>query len=201
VPAVTGTGTVIGLRERRKVATRAALHEAAVQLAVERGFDRVTVEAIADRAGVSRRTFSNYFASKEEALFHGDTERLGKMLELVRAEPGDMAPWSVLTRVAERLIGEWGGDLDPAELARRRELLRDPALVVPRDSAYTRMEAGLADELARRLTGRDTELRARVLAATFLATLRVAIHHWIDHPEGALLTQVRTALRHGAHAP
>src|SRR5919206_78804 len=111
-----------GLRERKKVATREGLHEAAVQLAVEQGIDRVTVEAIADRAGVSRRTFSNYFASKEEALFHGDAERLGGVLDLVRAEPAELPPWSVLSRVAERLIAEWGDDLDPAELARRRDL-------------------------------------------------------------------------------
>jgi AcrR family transcriptional regulator len=186
---------VAGLRERKKMATREALHEAAVQLAVEQGFDRVTVEAIADRAGVSRRTFSNYFASKEEALFSGDAERLGRVVELVRAEPADMAPWSVLGRVAEQLVGEWGEDLDPAELARRRELLRDPTLVVHQNAAYTRLEAALAEELERRLTGPTAQLRARLLAASFLATLRVAVHFWIDHPQGSLLAQVETALR------
>ena len=184
-----------GLRERKKVATREALHDAAVQLAVEQGFDRVTVEAIADRAGVSRRTFSNYFASKEEALFHGDADRLGSMLDLVRAEPAETAPWAVLTRVAARLIGEWGDDPDPHELGRRRELLRDPGLVVHQNAAYTRLEAALAAELESRLTGELGELRARLLAATFLATLRVAIHSWIDHPEGSLVARVDTALR------
>jgi AcrR family transcriptional regulator len=58
----------VGLRERKKTATRQALHEAAVRLAVERGVDNVTIEAIADAASVSRRTFSNYFAGKEQAL-------------------------------------------------------------------------------------------------------------------------------------
>jgi AcrR family transcriptional regulator len=195
------SGELLGLRERKKVATRDALHEAAVQLAVEQGFDRVTVEAIADRVGVSRRTFSNYFTSKEEALFHGDAERLATVLDLVRGEPEDLAPWAVLTRVAESLMGEWREDLDPSELARRRTLLRDPSVVVHQDTAYTQLEAGLAAELARRLTGRDPELRARVLAATFLATLRVAIHHWIDNPQGSLLTRVQTALRLAAPAP
>ena len=57
-----------GLRERKKAATRQALHEAAVRLAIAHGPDRITVEAVADEAGVSRRTFSNYFANKEEAL-------------------------------------------------------------------------------------------------------------------------------------
>src|SRR5262245_3983248 len=57
-----------GLRERKKVATRRALGIAAMRLAVERGLDNVLVEDIADAAGVSARTFNNYFASKNEAI-------------------------------------------------------------------------------------------------------------------------------------
>src|SRR3954468_1297252 len=76
-----------GLRERKKAATRHALHEAAVRLAIAHGPARVTVEAIADEAGVSRRTFSNYFANKEEALLYGDHQRIRAMVEMVRARP------------------------------------------------------------------------------------------------------------------
>ena len=62
------------LRERKKEATRRALYEAVLELAVAKGFDAVTVEAVADRANVSRRTFSNYFPNKEAAEIAG---RLG----------------------------------------------------------------------------------------------------------------------------
>src|SRR5580698_6176379 len=57
-----------GLRERKKVATRKALGMAAMRLAVERGLEHVLVEDIAEAAGVSARTFNNYFASKYEAI-------------------------------------------------------------------------------------------------------------------------------------
>ena len=57
-----------GLRERKKVATRQALGVAAMRLAIERGLDNVLVEDIAEAAGVSARTFNNYFASKYEAI-------------------------------------------------------------------------------------------------------------------------------------
>ncbi len=57
-----------GLREAKKQATREALREAALRLAVERGPDQVRVEDIASAAGVSPRTYNNYFASREQAI-------------------------------------------------------------------------------------------------------------------------------------
>lgn len=186
-----------GLRERKKAATRLAMHEAALRLAAHDGLDHVTVEAIADAANVSRRTFSNYFSSKEEALFHGDAERMRRMLELVRDQPAAAAPWTALTRAAERLVAEVG-EPDPAWLAQRRRLLAHPGLVAHQVAAYTTIESELAGELVSRLDGADVDLRSRVLAGTFLATVRVATQHWIDHPHGPLLDTVRAALQHAA---
>lgn len=56
------------LRERKKAETWGALHEAAASLALQHGVDQTTVEAIASRAGVSPRTFFNYFEVKEDAI-------------------------------------------------------------------------------------------------------------------------------------
>lgn len=57
-----------GLRERKKSATKDALSNAALDLALAHGLDAVTAEAIAEQAGVSTRTFHNYFSSKEAAV-------------------------------------------------------------------------------------------------------------------------------------
>jgi AcrR family transcriptional regulator len=81
---------------------------AAVDLVAAHGFDGVTVEAIADATMVSRRTFSNYFAGKEEALLRGDRERVRRLLELVHARPDGEAPWDALVRAAGQLVGENG---------------------------------------------------------------------------------------------
>lgn len=57
-----------GLRERKKADTKNALSRAAVELAIERGLEAVTANAIAEAANVSTRTFHNYFSSKEQAI-------------------------------------------------------------------------------------------------------------------------------------
>ncbi|GAA0794324.1 TetR/AcrR family transcriptional regulator [Spirilliplanes yamanashiensis] len=189
-----------GLRERKKAATRQALHEAALRLAAEHGFERVTVEAIADAADVSRRTFSNYFSSKEEAFFHGDSARLRRMLELLRERPAGEDPWTALGAAAEQLTAEVRGEPDPGWLALRRRVRAHPVLLAHQVAAYTVVERELAAEIARRGPG-STALRARVLAATFLTTLRVATQHWIEHPEGTLLAVLREALTAAAPAP
>ncbi|OHV03764.1 TetR family transcriptional regulator [Mycobacterium talmoniae] len=58
----------IGLRERKKFATKEALSRAALELTIDRGLDATTAEAIAEAAGVSTRTFHNYFSNKEDAV-------------------------------------------------------------------------------------------------------------------------------------
>jgi AcrR family transcriptional regulator len=62
------TTTRTGLRERKRAQTRRRLEEAAIGLALHDGLGKVTIEAISERADVSRRTFFNYFDSKDDAI-------------------------------------------------------------------------------------------------------------------------------------
>lgn len=64
----TGAAPAVGRREQQRRATLLALHDAAVALLTEQGYDAATITSISDRAGVSRRTFFNYYASKDEAI-------------------------------------------------------------------------------------------------------------------------------------
>ncbi|UVO11419.1 TetR/AcrR family transcriptional regulator [Mycobacterium sp. SVM_VP21] len=91
-----------GLRERKKADTRRALSDAALQLMFERGLDNVTREDIAALAGVSTRTFSNYFATKFEALAYRQTERLRRGVALLRQRPAEEPLWTSLT---EAILG------------------------------------------------------------------------------------------------
>lgn len=196
-----------GLRERKKDATREALHEAAVRLAVDHGLDRLTVEAIADAANVSRRTFSNYFANKEEALLHREEVRLRLLVDLVAARPASESAWTALAAAVEELACERRDD--PAWPTQIQLLRAHPSLHGRRTATFVATEEALAALVADRLerdapqpvpparaaqARRDVLLRSRLLASTALMTLRIATHCWIDEPDAPLCDVVREAL-------
>jgi AcrR family transcriptional regulator len=125
-----------GLRERKKLDTRRALSDAALTLAFERGFESVTREAIADLAGVSLRTFNNYFTGKYEALAYRQTERLRRSIDVLRQRPLDEPLW---TSITESVLGPLEEDMAEAdseekkvpsrqELAEVRKLLFRPEI-------------------------------------------------------------------------
>src|SRR5437899_11090655 len=71
---------------------RSRLEQAALQLFRERGFDQSTVAEIAERAGLTERTFFRHFADKREVLFGGAGEMRDVLLSAVRAAPDSEAP-------------------------------------------------------------------------------------------------------------
>ena len=177
------------MRERKKAATRRALHEAAVALTLEHGLDRVTVEAIADAAMVSRRTFSNYFGGKEQALLYDDRCQMDRLVGMVRARPAADSAWQALTAAAVELCADLG---DPQRLARMRALRRHPSLLSEQIALFAATETDLAEAVAARLAAPDP-LRARLMAAAYMAALRVASHRWLEHPDDVPLTGEVTA--------
>jgi AcrR family transcriptional regulator len=89
-------------RERKKQATRQALHEAAFGLVEENGLAAVTVEAIADRADVATRTFFNYFSAKEDAVLDRDPGRPEAVRQALLERPEAEDALTALRRVMDR---------------------------------------------------------------------------------------------------
>jgi AcrR family transcriptional regulator len=88
-----------GLRERKKADTRRALSDAALNLAFERGVENVTRDEIASLAGVSLRTFNNYFSGKYEALAYRQAERMRRGITALQQRPADEPLWTSITHV------------------------------------------------------------------------------------------------------
>ncbi len=172
----------LGLRERKKEATRLALHRAAVQLSIEHGFDQVTVEAIADDAQVSRRTFSNYFANKEDAVLWTDVRRAERLVLLVAERPAGEPAWTALSGAAEQLLAE--RDTDP-EWNRQLRLLRShPILLARQVATLAAAERALAEAISRRLEDDpDQDVLARLMASTLLSAVRITLQTSVDQPE------------------
>jgi AcrR family transcriptional regulator len=166
----------LGLRERKKLGTRWALSDAALELALERGLDNVTREDIANRAGVSLRTFNNYFAGKYEAVAFRQIDRTRQSLAAFRARPADEPLWSAITQaMLEPLEAEGAADVRPTpdELVVLRDLMsaRDLRAALTKD-----LFADWVDAIAER-TGTDPahDMYPRLVTAVIRAVGETAM--------------------------
>lgn len=133
-------------RERNQRDTWNAVHDAAFFLARDEGLSSATVETIASRAGVSRRTFFNYFPSKEDAILGTRTPRLDDVVvqRLISSQEDE------LTRTVHAFVAVLRTSLTQATAVRRREILaQHPGLRSRLVQLLTQVE-GLAREAAER---------------------------------------------------
>ncbi|MEV8442376.1 TetR/AcrR family transcriptional regulator [Actinosynnema sp. NPDC051121] len=177
-----------GLRERKKLATRTALADAALRLCVAHGLDGVTVEQLATEAGVSLRTFFNYFSSKEEAVVAGDVATAAAFVRAFADRPADEP---VLEALRAALVDVVPDRIDPERVAQLRALRRTPALLPYQIAAFAVQERELAAAVAARV-GVDpaTDLYPAMFAATVMATLRVVVGWWLDAVERPELSEL-----------
>ncbi|MFB7932050.1 TetR/AcrR family transcriptional regulator [Streptomyces sp. NPDC056039] len=170
-----------GLRERKKRATREALREAALRLAVERGPDQVRVEDIAEAAGVSPRTYNNYFASREQAIVSAvAADREARIAAAVAARPAGVRLADAVTEaVVEQYTNTGEREQRALLLITTRTALRDAFLDTAAD-----IELPLAAVIAERL-GDAGAHTARVLAASVAAAVRIALEGWLRPAETA----------------
>ncbi|MCC5574349.1 MULTISPECIES: TetR/AcrR family transcriptional regulator [Microtetraspora] len=166
------------LRARNKQATREAISHAALRLAIEQGphgLALVRVHDIATAAGVSPRTYNNYFSSREEAIcsFQADqSRRAGKAL---RSRPAD----EPLDQAVIAAVIELYTDPEP-DKAGLRMIMSTPELEGEALKAFTMAEGPLAEAIAAR-TGTDAgrDLFPAVTAAAVAGAIRVAGRHWL----------------------
>ncbi len=185
-----------GLRERKKAATRHALAFAAMRLAIERGLDNVHPDDIAAEAGVSTRTFNNYFASKYEAICALAMERGRVVGSALRGRPADEPLLDAIT--AAVLVPYQGGDQAPGRewIEGVRLMVGSPAL----RGEYLRIQYAAQEELAAAIsdrTGADasTSMYPAVIAGAVTAAVHVALDRWLSaDPPTAIAPLIRLAL-------
>ncbi|MEV6873422.1 TetR family transcriptional regulator [Amycolatopsis sp. NPDC051128] len=184
----------LGLRQRKKLDTRKALSDAAVELMYERGLENVVREDIAARAGVSVRTFSNYFATKYDAVAYRNGDRIRRSAALLRTRPVQEPLW---TAIAEALIEPLRADAAPFGPPTREQLI-----ALRKSSATPEMQAAVAratsddlvDAIAER-TGTDPDdLYPRLVAGVTLSAVNAVLTRYVHSDSPVMvITQLREA--------
>ena len=158
-----------------------------MQLALEHGVENVTVEQISDAADVARRTFFNYFSTKEEAVVAGDSARGDVLVERFRSRPDSESVLSALRAAVLALFD----DLTTGDKREELKMLRrSPSLLPHQLAAYATTERKLAVAIAERIgestpegeppEERVVSLYPTLVAATTMAGARVAMQRWTD---------------------
>lgn len=191
------------MRRQKKVATFTALRSSAIRLAQANGPSAITVEDICADAGVSTRTFFNYFTCKDEAFIGVDDEHLAAITQAVTNRPPHEAPLAAVADVLGRLIGKTTATGVWREQAL---LLREyPALMARVHESSIAIVAALAAGLSARLERPRNDPYIQVVSATAMSAYNVALRIWLDEPSGAdpsaTLDSVIAYLRNGFEPP
>jgi AcrR family transcriptional regulator len=175
------TATPPSRRQEHKARTASALQQAALALFAENGYDETTTDEIAERAGVSPRTFFRYFPTKDAVLFAGSYGWYQTFTEHFLAQPAKLSD----VEAAHRTLVE----LAP-ELARRRKSLGLYERAVAssatlRGGVQDHVQediATLAEAISQRRGLDEPDESCRLLAAVVLVTYRRAVLRWLAGP-------------------
>src|SRR6478609_7666409 len=167
---------------------RGRLEEAALELYTERGFDETTVAEIAERAGLTERTFFRHFADKREVLFGGSDAVRDALVEAVAGAP---EPASPLAAVGEGLMAF----AEVLETERGRTFARRRQRIISSNDELREREliklatwaTALADALRRR--GVD-DATARLAAEVGMAVFKAAFERWVATTRGPKLPEL-----------
>ena len=179
---------------RRPATTRAELAQVALAMFTERGFDETTVEDIAAAAGIGRRTFFRYFASKNDVVW-GDFEH-GLVALRARLAAGDPGR-PLLDELREAVLAF--NQLDASEVPWHRDrmtlILRVPALQAHSTLRYRAWRSVVADFVAERLGAAPDDLLPQLVAHSCLGAALTAYEQWLQRPGTDLPPLLDQAMR------
>ncbi len=168
---------VEGRRERKRRQTRERIEQAAMSLFLERGFDATTIEEITEAADVSKRSFFDYFPSKEEVVVAWQDAFADRLMAAIAARPSGESP---VRAVEEALIDTvMASAADERTLALGELIHCTPTLRARDQLKYAKLEQKLTEALIAR-EGSDQEIRARMrlLSMIVIGALRIGGELW-----------------------
>jgi AcrR family transcriptional regulator len=167
------TPAPLGLRERKKLATRAAIAQAARTLFAARGYDAVTVAEVARAADVSEKTVFNHFPAKEDLVFAGGEERLARIVEALRDRPAGTTVLDAFRAATEADLDHFASGPVDDILVVPRIVRASPALRNRLFLTFEREAAELAPVVAEAAGLPPDDLVAATVARTLAWTNRI----------------------------
>jgi AcrR family transcriptional regulator len=157
---------MVGLRERKKAKTRAAIQRHALALFREQGYDATTVEQIAEAAEVSPSTFFRYFPTKEDVVLQDDMDPV--LVAAFHAQPAELSPVQALRGALRDVFA--GLSEEEWSVAQERHALTNsvPELRARQLDEFYRTVQLLADALAERVGRRSDDFAVRALAGAVI---------------------------------
>jgi AcrR family transcriptional regulator len=176
--SVTVNTTIMGRMARWEPDARGRLEQAALALYGKNGYENTTVAEIAERAGVTERTFFRHFADKREVLFGGGSALQELIVSVVADAPASQAPIDASVAGLEA-AGEQFFVQERRDFARQRQavIASSPELQERELTKLAALSTAIADALRRR--GAD-DPGATLTAEVAIAVFRTAFERWID---------------------
>lgn len=168
-----GGSEELGLREQKKRQTRMAMHRAALELVVEHGLSAVTAQMIAERAGVSTRTFFNHWATKESAILGVIGDEGKRAVSSLQDKLEVMPVRDAMRAMMREAIANVPVDRGLREL-KKQVMEQEPALHLVNSGNLQAMQTELVEVLEQALEGEDARDHAVILVQVSFALTRSA---------------------------
>lgn len=170
---------------RPAVTTREELELVALQLFADRGFDSTTVDDVAEAAGIGRRTFFRYFASKNDVVWGDWDTALAWFRTQLSALPADVPLLDGL-REAVKAFNALPEGAEPQHRVRMAMVLHTPALQAHSTLRYAGWRAVVAEHVAARTGRAPHDFPCQLLAHQVLACCVAAYEQWLSDPSADL---------------
>jgi AcrR family transcriptional regulator len=177
------------LRDENKSRTRRALREAALKLFATKGYDETTTEEIAERAGVSARTFFRYFPTKESVLWLRERDWVEAVMKAFLGQPRSLSDWEAMRRTLIEAVGTLARGR-PGLLLFQRAVASSPTLRGRAQDHQQRDIKDLAETVAARRHQTQPDESCLLLASLAIITYRRALDVWLASPASVDPTEV-----------
>lgn len=202
------TADSVGLRERKKRATQLAIERTAIDLALEHGYDNVTVEMICDAVTISQRTFFNYAGSKERAVLGIDPPLPGEEARGAYVAGMGGTPLRDLVAMIATMFSSSGKSVEADLFRKRRQVLEaNPTLALREFARMEETQTAVVDLVRTRLLADDPDrdetdasAEARMTVSLTFGIMHFVMGDWVagdlrDDPTAALQRAVELARR------